>query len=159
LDTGDRQFEFGRSPEINLPTETCDEDGRHEHAMKLEMANFQAVAASLTIEGEVCDLPHAKLWMQAEADAEMAPVIQKLGAALPGLVGAGHASRFERDRVLLDFCRVGEASVGGGRRQTARWGESGDWHFLPLLPYLRRSMRTPSKRKAAKLRSWRVALM
>ena len=49
--------------------------------MKFEMANFQAVAASLAIEGEVCDLPHAKLWMQAETDAEMAPLIQKLGAA------------------------------------------------------------------------------
>jgi hypothetical protein len=49
-------------------------------AMKFEMTNFQAVAASLAVEGEVCDLPQTKLWMQAETDAEMAPLIQKLGA-------------------------------------------------------------------------------
>ena len=48
--------------------------------MKLEMANFQAVAASLAVEGEVCDLPDAKLWMQSETDGEMTPLIQKIGA-------------------------------------------------------------------------------
>ena len=42
--------------------------------MKLEMTNFQAVAASLTVEGDVCDLPNAKVWMQA-ADTEIAPLI------------------------------------------------------------------------------------
>ena len=48
--------------------------------MKLEMTNFQAVAAGLSVEGEVCDLPNAKFWMQAKTDAEMAPIMQKLGA-------------------------------------------------------------------------------
>jgi hypothetical protein len=48
--------------------------------MNLEMTNFQAVAASLSVEGEVCDLPNAKLWTQAKTDAEIAPLIQKLGA-------------------------------------------------------------------------------
>jgi hypothetical protein len=48
--------------------------------MKLEMTNFQAVAAGLSVEGEVCDLPNAKFWMQSKTDAEMAPIIQKLGA-------------------------------------------------------------------------------
>ena len=48
--------------------------------MKLEITNFQAVAASLSVEGEVCNLPNAKLWMQAKTDTEMAPVIQKIGA-------------------------------------------------------------------------------
>jgi hypothetical protein len=33
--------------------------------MKPEMTEFQAFAASLTIEGEVCELPNAKLWMQS----------------------------------------------------------------------------------------------
>jgi hypothetical protein len=47
--------------------------------MKPEMTNFQAFAANLAVEGEVCDLPHAMLWMQA-ADEEIAPLIQKLGA-------------------------------------------------------------------------------
>jgi hypothetical protein len=49
--------------------------------MKFEMTNFQAVAASLAVEGEVCDLPEAKLLLQAEADKEIAPLIQKVGAA------------------------------------------------------------------------------
>jgi hypothetical protein len=48
--------------------------------MKLEMTNFQAVAANLVAEGDVCDLPHAKPSTQPEADTEIAPIIQKLGA-------------------------------------------------------------------------------
>jgi hypothetical protein len=52
---------------------------RPERAMKPEMTDFQAFAASLAIEGEVCDLPNARLWMQAP-DAEISPLIQRLGA-------------------------------------------------------------------------------
>jgi hypothetical protein len=33
----------------------------------------------------------------------------------PGLVGAGHASRYERVRVCFRFRRAGKVSVGGGR--------------------------------------------
>jgi hypothetical protein len=47
--------------------------------MEPEMTDFQAFAANLAVEGEVCDLPSTKLWMQA-AHEEMAPLIQKLGA-------------------------------------------------------------------------------
>jgi hypothetical protein len=47
--------------------------------MKPEMTEFQAFAANLAVEGEVCDLPHAMLWMQA-ADEDMAPLVQKLAA-------------------------------------------------------------------------------
>src|SRR5262245_5230054 len=47
--------------------------------MEPEMTDFQAFAASLAIEGEVCDLPNAKSWPQATND-EIAPLIQKLGA-------------------------------------------------------------------------------
>ena len=48
--------------------------------MKLEMTNFQAVAANLVAEGDVCDLACAKLATQPETDTEIAPIIQKLGA-------------------------------------------------------------------------------
>jgi hypothetical protein len=48
--------------------------------MKLEMTNFQAVAAKLVVEGEVCEVAHAELSTQAETETEIAPVIQKLGA-------------------------------------------------------------------------------
>jgi hypothetical protein len=66
---------------INLLAEASSpRDEPHEYAMNLEMTNFQAVAASLPVEGEVCDLPNAKLWMQEKTDAEIAPLIQKLGA-------------------------------------------------------------------------------
>jgi hypothetical protein len=40
--------------------------------MKLDITSFQSVAAGLPVEGEVCDLPNAKLWMQAGTDLEMA---------------------------------------------------------------------------------------
>ena len=48
--------------------------------MKLEMTNFQAVAANLVAEGDVCDLACAKPATQPETDTRIAPIIQKLGA-------------------------------------------------------------------------------
>ena len=48
--------------------------------MKLEMTNFQAVAANLVAEGDVCDLACAKPATQPETETEIAPIIQKLGA-------------------------------------------------------------------------------
>jgi len=48
--------------------------------MKLEMTNFQAVAANLVAEGDVCDLACAKPATQPETDTEIAPIIQELGA-------------------------------------------------------------------------------
>ena len=48
--------------------------------MKLEMTNFQTVAANLVAEGDVCDLARAKPAAQPETDTEIAPIIQKLGA-------------------------------------------------------------------------------
>jgi hypothetical protein len=67
----------GFSRLINLPVETSGEPP--EHNMQPEMTNFQGFAASLPVEGEVCDLRDAKPWMQA-ADAEMAPLIERLVA-------------------------------------------------------------------------------
>jgi hypothetical protein len=49
--------------------------------MKLDITSFQSVAAGLAVEGEVCDLPNAKLWMQAGTDPDVVPLIQKLCAA------------------------------------------------------------------------------
>ena len=48
--------------------------------MKLEMTNFQAVAANLVAAVDVCDLACAKPDTQPETDTEIAPIIQKLGA-------------------------------------------------------------------------------
>src|SRR5215510_8034651 len=85
---------------------------RPEHAMKPEMTDFQAFGASLAVEGEVCDLPHAKLWMQA-ADAETAPLIQKLGATttaeierlIAELQGAKEHLQSERERIERETLR------------------------------------------------------
>jgi hypothetical protein len=49
--------------------------------MKFEMTNFRAIAESFAAEGEVCDLPQAKLWLQAETDKEPGPLIEKVGTA------------------------------------------------------------------------------
>src|SRR4029079_3032825 len=48
--------------------------------MKLELTNFQAVAANLVAEGDVCALVCAKPATQPETDTQIAPIIQKLGA-------------------------------------------------------------------------------
>jgi hypothetical protein len=85
---------------------------RPEDAMKPEMTDFQAFAASLAVEGEVCDLPDAKLWLQA-ADAEMAPLIHKLGATstaeierlIAELQGAKEHLQSERERIERETLR------------------------------------------------------
>jgi hypothetical protein len=48
--------------------------------LKLEMTNFQAVAANLPVGGEVCDLPPLQPSAQPEVDTEVAPRIQKITA-------------------------------------------------------------------------------
>ena len=47
--------------------------------MKLEMTNFQALAANLVAEGEVCDVAHADVSTQTETGTEIAPLIQQIG--------------------------------------------------------------------------------
>ena len=48
--------------------------------MKFDITSFQAVAANLAVEGEVCDLAHAKRSTPTETDPEIAPLIEKVGA-------------------------------------------------------------------------------
>jgi hypothetical protein len=80
--------------------------------MQPEMTNFQAFAASLAVEGEVCDLPNARLWMQA-ADAEIAPLVQRLGATstaeidrlIAELQEAKDHLQSERERIELGTLR------------------------------------------------------
>src|SRR5215471_5786797 len=47
--------------------------------MKLEMTNFRALAASLVVEGEACDLAHSDVSSQTETGTEIAPLIQEIG--------------------------------------------------------------------------------
>ena len=77
-----------------------------------EMTDFQAFTASLVVEGEVCELPNTKLWMQV-ADAEMAPLLQKLGATstaeierlIAELQGAKEHLQSERERIEREALR------------------------------------------------------
>jgi hypothetical protein len=51
-----------------------------DHLMKFDITSFQAVTANLAVEGEVCDLAHAKRSTPTETDPEIAPLIEKVGA-------------------------------------------------------------------------------
>src|SRR5215471_7994450 len=48
--------------------------------MEFDISNFQALAANLAVEGEVCDLAHAKLSSGQKMDTEIAPLIQQVAA-------------------------------------------------------------------------------
>jgi hypothetical protein len=48
--------------------------------MNPDMSNFQAVVASLTVEGEACDLTQPKLLLGIGTEKEIAPFIHKVGA-------------------------------------------------------------------------------
>jgi hypothetical protein len=48
--------------------------------MNSDMSNFQAVVASLTVEGEACDLTQPKLLLGMGTEKEIAPFIHKVGA-------------------------------------------------------------------------------
>src|SRR5262245_18903558 len=81
--------------------------------MKPEMTDFHAFAINLVVEGEVCDLPHAKVGMQA-AHEEMAPLIQELEATrtaeIEGLIAElqeakGHLQS-ERERIEQETSRI-----------------------------------------------------
>jgi hypothetical protein len=48
--------------------------------MNPDMSNFQAVVASLTVEGEACDLIQPKLLLGIGTEKEIAPFIHKVGA-------------------------------------------------------------------------------
>ena len=82
--------------------------------MKLEMTNFQAVAANLVAEGDVCDLACAKPATQPETDTEIAPIIQKLGAtSIADIDNLMSELQEARDHLELEGERV--------RAETARY--------------------------------------
>jgi hypothetical protein len=49
--------------------------------MKVDITSFQAEAASLAVEGEVCDLAPTRVSTQTETDTEIAAFIEKVTAA------------------------------------------------------------------------------
>jgi hypothetical protein len=86
--------------------------------MQPEMTKFQGFATSLAVEGEVCDLPNANVWMQA-AHAGPVPLIQELGASstseierlITELQEAKNHLESERERIereTLGYTRLAE---------------------------------------------------
>ena len=81
--------------------------------MELDTSNFQALAANLVVEGEVCDLAHAKLSTQTETDMEIAPLIQQVGATsiaeidrlIAELQEAKNYLQSERERIEREIVR------------------------------------------------------
>jgi hypothetical protein len=81
--------------------------------MKFDITSFQAVAANLAVEGEVCDLAHAKLSTPTETDPEIAPLIEKVGATsiaeidrlLAELEDAKNHLQSEEKRIEQDLAR------------------------------------------------------
>jgi hypothetical protein len=81
--------------------------------MEFDISNFQALAANLVVEGEVCDLAHAKLSTQTETDMEIAPLIQQVGATsiaeidrlIAELQEAKNYLQSERERIEREIVR------------------------------------------------------
>jgi hypothetical protein len=74
--------------------------------MKFDITNFQTLAANLPVEGEVCDLTHAKASTQPETDTEIAPLIQQVGAT----------SIAEIDRLIAELQEVKSHLQSEGER-------------------------------------------
>src|SRR5262245_60260048 len=51
-----------------------------DHLMKFDITSFQVIATNLAVQGEVCDLAHAKRSTPTETDPEIAPLIENLEA-------------------------------------------------------------------------------
>src|SRR5258708_31580375 len=79
--------------------------------MEFDMSNFQALAANLVVECEVCDLAHAKLSTQPETDTEIAPLILQVAATsiaeidllIAELQEAKHYLQSEGDRIAREI--------------------------------------------------------
>src|SRR6516162_11580485 len=74
--------------------------------MKVDITNFQTLAANLPVEGEVCDVAHAEVLPQTETDAEIAPLIQQVAAT----------SIAEMDRLITELQEVKNHLQSEGER-------------------------------------------
>src|SRR5215831_18562710 len=79
-----------------------------DHLMKFDITSFQAVAANLAVEGEVCDLAHAKRSTPTETDPEIAPIIEKVGAT----------SIAEIDRLIAELPIIDQRSNGASQSRS-----------------------------------------
>jgi hypothetical protein len=124
--------------------------------MKLDVSNFQALAANLTVEGEVCDVAGVKLSTQTETDTEIAPLIEKVGATsiaeIAKLMGELQAvkdflqsegERIQRETArYMNLTKMASASVKIIFDTVSGWREAG--HPIPEFEI----MRSPAKDSA-----------
>jgi hypothetical protein len=117
--------------------------------MKLDVSNFQALAANLTVEGEVCDVAGAKLSTQMQTDTEIAPLIEKVGATsiaeIAKLMGELQAvknflqsegERIQRETArYMDLTEMASTSVKIISDTVSGWREAG--HPIPEFEIMR----------------------
>jgi hypothetical protein len=65
---------------LTCPTKNAHFRDGWDHLMKFDITSFQDVAANLPVGGKTCDLAHTKVSTQTETDAEIASLIQQVGA-------------------------------------------------------------------------------
>jgi len=76
--------------------------------MKFDITSFRAVDVNLAVEGEVCDLAHAKRSTPTETDPEIAPLIEKIGAT----------SIAEIDRLIAELPIIDQRSNGASQSRS-----------------------------------------
>jgi hypothetical protein len=85
---------------------------RGSNTMKLELSNFQAVAANLPVGGEVCDLAQPGFATHGEAEPAIAPLIQKVAATsiaeIDRLIAQLHEAK---DYLQLERKRIEQEAV------------------------------------------------
>jgi hypothetical protein len=104
--------------------------------MKREMSNFQSVASKLTVEGEICDLPHAALSTLKEAPTEIVPLIQQVGASsieeidrlLAELQSAREFLQSEGERVEQEVVRYADLAQMASVTTKIIMDAMGQWH-------------------------------
>jgi hypothetical protein len=74
--------------------------------MNFDTTNFQTLAATLPVEGQVCDLTHAEVSTQTEINTEIAPLIQQVAAT----------SISEIDRLITELQEVKNHLQSEGER-------------------------------------------
>jgi hypothetical protein len=80
--------------------------------MKVDITSFQAVAANLAIEGEVCDLAPTRVSTQTEFDTELSAFIDKLRAMSTAEIDRLRAELQDaKDYLLLEGERIEQETV------------------------------------------------
>jgi len=106
--------------------------------MKADITSFQTVAASLAIEGEVCDLAPTTVSTRTETDKEMAAFIEKVRATsvaeidrlMPELQDAKNYLLSERERIERETVRYANLTLMASATTKIISDAVSQWHPL-----------------------------